>query len=340
VVLVEGYTDVVAMHQAGIRNAVASMGTALTEGQAGELGKLAGTLLLCLDADTAGQEAMLRAEAAVRAGTRAMEVRVVPLPAGSDPAEIVQREGADAMRDLLACAAPFARWQVDRALGRADVTSAEGRDRVLEEVRAVIRPLPPSVLREELVRLVSGRLALSEGLVAASLGDGGTAAQALSGRPANGNGSGGASREGGSRAGGAARRTLDHREETEHAFLALCLAVPEAGGTARLSDPATLDLFASPLTRRAAEHLRDHPTAPAAALPPEDADLARLVAEIVLRARGLEAAEPSELDRAALLLTLARLDREIHTARLDEVPVSDLAVERQRVLGELRKLSH
>ena len=83
VIVAEGYTDVIAMHQAGIRNAVGLMGTALTEDQVGELGRLAPVVQLALDADSAGQEAMLRA-ARLAAG-RKLELRVVPLPAGQRP---------------------------------------------------------------------------------------------------------------------------------------------------------------------------------------------------------------------------------------------------------------
>ena len=80
VILCEGYTDVIALHQAGIRNAVGLMGTALTAEQVAELARMAQTVLLALDADTAGQEAMLRA--ATLAASRKLELRVVPLPAG------------------------------------------------------------------------------------------------------------------------------------------------------------------------------------------------------------------------------------------------------------------
>src|ERR1700761_5504511 len=95
VVVCEGYTDVIALHQAGLRNAVGLMGTALTAEQVGELARMASTVLLALDADTAGQEAMLRASAL--AAKRKLELRVVELPAGADPAELVQREGAGAI---------------------------------------------------------------------------------------------------------------------------------------------------------------------------------------------------------------------------------------------------
>ena len=169
VVLAEGYTDVIALRQAGIAHAVGLMGTALTEEQAAELGRLAKVVLLCLDADAAGQAAMVRAAGLVAA--RGNELRVVPLPPGADPADIVAREGgAEEMRALLDRAMPFARFQVERALDRAVISSAEGRDRSLEEVAEVIRPMPQGVLREELVQLTAGRLRLSENLAATVLG--------------------------------------------------------------------------------------------------------------------------------------------------------------------------
>ncbi|HEX8101949.1 MAG TPA: DNA primase, partial [Solirubrobacteraceae bacterium] len=159
VVLAEGYTDVISLRQAGVENAVGLMGTALTEAQAQELKGLARTVVLCLDADAAGQQAMVKA-AGLITGV-GCELRVVPLPAGADPADIVAGEdGAEAMRGLIDRAMPFARFQVERALDRAQVATAEGRDRTLDEVAPVIEALPPSVLREELVQITAGRLGL------------------------------------------------------------------------------------------------------------------------------------------------------------------------------------
>ncbi len=331
IVLVEGYTDVIALHQAGLRHAVGSMGTAVTVEQAGELAKLAPTVLLCLDADAAGRTAMRKAADALGRVDRRLELRVVALPTGSDPADVVGRDGAAAMAALLDAAVPFARWQVDQALAEGNLDSAEGRDRVLSEAGAVLRELPASVLREELVRLVAGRLGLSEGLAASALSGGG---RRVSGTGGRGDGSGGADGE----AGRSARRALDRREEAEHAFLAMCVALP-ALGARRLAGPEVSGLLSSELTRRAAGHLRAHADAPSAGLPPDDDALAGLVAELVVRAGGLTNPEPSDLDRAALMLDLARLDRGIATARASQTPVSDLAAERQRVLGELRRLT-
>src|SRR5439155_11429656 len=95
-ILVEGYTDVLALHQAGLRNSVGIMGTALTEEQVAELERVVRVLELCLDADRAGQEAMLRASRL--ASGRKLELRVVPLPEGTDPAELVERDGGEAIR--------------------------------------------------------------------------------------------------------------------------------------------------------------------------------------------------------------------------------------------------
>ena len=327
VVLAEGYTDVLALFQAGVPCAVGSMGTALTDRQAGLLVSMAPTVLLCMDADRAGQEAMIKAEAAIRravAGQSQQEsVKVVPLPAGADPADIVASAGGGELLALMERAVPFAQFRVERALASGDTGTPEGRDRVLDEVKDVIRPLPPSVLREQLVQLVAGRLALSEGLVAAALGDGGAAGAALL-RGGNGNGNGSS----------AAARALDRRGEAERAYLALCIAFPAAGRD-RLDD----SLFSTVLLRRAAAHLREHLDSPATGLAEDDPDLAALIAELVLRARAAEGGSSVELDRAALHLQLGSLDRRIAEARLEGDPVGDLAAERQRVLEQLKKLT-
>ena len=161
-ILVEGYTDVLALHQAGMRNAVGIMGTALTEEQVSQLEKMAHVLELCLDADRAGQDAMLRAARLARA--RTLELRVVGLPEGTDPAELVEREGGEALRRLVEDSKPFVAFQIDRILERADTRSAGG---VMiarsQELRPVLDELPDSILRDELLRRVAGRLELTEG---------------------------------------------------------------------------------------------------------------------------------------------------------------------------------
>ena len=342
VVLVEGYTDAVALRQAGVAEVVGSMGTALTDRQVSALAKLAPTALFCQDPDAAGQEAVSRSVTALRDVNRAragrgVEFRIVRLPAGSDPADVVQRDGGDAMRALLEKAVPIARFEVERALERGETRTAEGRDRALEDAATAIRPLPPSVLREELVQLVAGRLGLTESLVASALASGprfGRAASTGGGTSRAAAGGAGRPRDE-HRASNGARAALDRREQSERAFLAYCLALPDEGEQ-RLAAADLDELFSAPATRRAAEYLRGRLRSPAGELPAGDEPLARLVAELVIRAGELEAT-PAKLQLEALQLDLHNLDRRIASARTaGHERIHDLAAQRQQVLDAIR----
>ena len=321
-VLVEGYTDVIALRQAGVPEVVCSMGTALTDQQVDALRRLAPTVLFCQDPDTAGQEAVKRGTTAVRALNnrtqgRGLDFRIVRLPSGKDPADVVQHDGADAMRSLLDRAVPLARFEVEMALERGDTHTTDGQDRILDALRPVIVPLPASKLRDDLVRLVSERLDMTPDLVNATL-SGRRGPEPSSSRPA---------------ANGA--RPLDRREQSERAFLAYCLALPDEGES-RLAAADLDDLFSAPETRRAADYLRGRLRSPAGELPAGDERLARLVAELVIRAGQLDAT-PAKLELEALQLDLHNLDRRIATARTEgHERIHDLAAERQQVLDAIR----
>src|SRR4051812_37898204 len=159
VVAVEGYTDVLALHQAGVTESVAIMGTALTQEQMAELRRAAGTVYLALDADRAGQEAMLRA--AGMAKERDLELLVVDMPEGSDPADLVAERGADAFRDLLAGAREVPDFQARRIARQADLAAPRGRDQALEDVRPLVAELASKpATQDELVRYLSDRLSV------------------------------------------------------------------------------------------------------------------------------------------------------------------------------------
>ncbi len=334
VILCEGYTDVIALHQAGFRNTVGLMGTALTEEQVGELARMASVVLLALDADGAGQEAMLRA--AGLAEKRSLELRVVRLAEGMDPAELVQREGPEAIEAAVKESVPFIRFRVERVLAAGDHATPEGRDRMIAELRPVFAALAPSAMRMELTRMVSGRLALSDRVVEALLGEGAPKGGARSpGR--RGESERGAPPARAPAGTGTAAAGLSRREEPERAFLALCIASPEEGARAL----AGLDVdehFASELLRRAARRLRDgslsEPMADDLGAPgglDEDPELKALLAELVVAA-GREQADPAMLEAQRLQLELARLDRKIHQARAEERgDVSGLAQNRGEV---------
>ncbi|MFZ0044138.1 MAG: DNA primase [Solirubrobacteraceae bacterium] len=323
-ILVEGYTDVLALHQAGIRNAVGIMGTALTEEQVSELERVVGVLELCLDADRAGQDAMLRA-ARLAAG-RNLELRVVALPDGTDPAELVAAEGAHALAERVRASAPFVVFNVQRILDRADTVSAEGRDRALGELRPVLSEIGPSVLRDDLMRRISGRLQLRESQVATLLvsADG----SAPRGGPVNGSGEPG-------RAGRADAQPVISGTRSERLFLALCIAIPEQGG--ELLDRGDMDeLLTSEPLRAAARQLRGRAKTPLTELPPEDEELARTIADLVALAGRVPDPSPDRLEHARLVLDRDRLDRAIIRARGEEAGTSELAHQREVVREAIR----
>ncbi len=338
VLLCEGYTDVIAMHQAGFDNAVGLMGTALTAEQVGELGRMAPTVLLALDADSAGQEAMLKAarlagarrSAGSPSGQHKLDLRVVELPAGADPAELLQHEGTEAMRELVAGSVPFMRFRVERVLAAGDDSSPEGRDRMLADLRPVFSQLPQSAMRMELTQLVSGKLGMGENVAEKLLSAPGAAGRA----PASGPRSGG----GGARATGPVR-VLSGREDTERAFLAQCIATP-AHGQSALAEVDVEALFAGELLRRAARHLRDGNAAePLKGAPDEDRELVSLLAELTVEAGRWPATEgtstPPMLEAQKLQLQLAAIDRRIHAARAQGGEVNALAQKRGEVKQRL-----
>ncbi len=147
-IVVEGNTDVIALRQAGIEPVVASMGTALTEQQLRELGRLTKRLFLCFDADAAGQEATLRGmELAVRQG---LDVRVVTLPKGEDPAD-----SPDSFAGRLGSAESYLHYRVRIALEQA-----EDRQEAFVRAREILAPFEDSPERQEALRLVADRLDL------------------------------------------------------------------------------------------------------------------------------------------------------------------------------------
>lgn len=356
VVLAEGYTDVLALHQAGIENAVGIMGTSFTDEQARELERTARTLVLALDADGAGQEAMLRA-ARVAQG-RSLELRVVALPAGLDPADLVQQEGVEAVRARVARSVPFVEFHVERILARAEIGTAEGKDRAIAELRPVLMTVPQSVLREELVRRTSSRLDLSHALADGLLptvnvdafdhhtGDPRApvpiAETPLGRQRGNARGSRPIPSD---MAPMSVPSALDRRERGERTFLTLCIAFPREG-RALLADADLEQQFSSHLARRAAAHLIAQIDAPLEGLPADDPELSTYVSELGARAARGASARPGNLEHAWLSLELARLERAIDLARASAAAdpgeagsISRLSAEREQVRSRLRLLS-
>ncbi|HEX5983863.1 MAG TPA: DNA primase [Solirubrobacterales bacterium] len=303
-VVVEGYTDVLALHQAGIEEAVGVMGTAITGEQVAALSGMVEEVVLALDADSAGQAAMLRAQS-VAAGRR-MRLRVAAMPAGEDPAEMMAGEGgAERFGALLEQAEELTSFQVRLVLDRTDVSSPVERDRALAEVAPVLAGLGESASRDELVRRVAERLDLDPAMVmgrvvAATPASGGREA-APEARRAQTASTGARPRQGGE---------LTSRERRERALLAMCIALPNEGREylARLTDA-----HLSPTGLRVATWLREHPEDPASNLPHDDDVLTGLITELVIMSRE-EPASHEAMELNFLLLEQRRLEDELAAA--------------------------
>jgi DNA primase len=279
-IVVEGYTDVLALHQAGVEEAVAIMGTAITPEQVSMLAGLTDSVVLALDADRAGADAMIRAQKV--AGGRGLELRVAAMPEGEDPADMLQEGSVDRFMALVDGAIDLPSFRVDVALGRGELSSLAGRERVLDEVGPVLKAMGETALGfDELVRRVADRLDTDPSLVLARV-------RSAPDQPASETLGGGAEGEGNGRTPRPVAATLTPRETRERALLAMCIADPETGRkfVAELTDEH-LSSSGQPGLRWLREHLDD----PMAGLPRDDAALTSLITELVMRAESEPASE-------------------------------------------------
>ncbi len=175
-IVTEGYTDVIALHEAGIRNAVATLGTALTLSHIRLLSRHASKRIVYLfDGDEAGKRAADRALGFIdesmtpEAGRSQVELCAVTLPDNLDPADFVAQRGADALRELIDQAVPLIQYGIDRRLARHDLSTAEGRSAALADALSVLAPIKGSFLAKDYAVQLAGRTRASEADVLARL---------------------------------------------------------------------------------------------------------------------------------------------------------------------------
>jgi len=313
-VVVEGYTDVLALHAAGVEETVGIMGTAVTQDQVAELARgvgAEGRVSMALDADRSGQEAMLRAAKIAR--ERQVQLRVVRLPEGRDPADLVQDEGPEAVRERLSHSVSVLEFEVGRVLDDADLESPEGADRALVAVRELIATAPAqSKVRDSLVRLAADRLDVPVDYVTSSAQRPAPVAAEQPRRPAP--------------------AASPHKAEIT--YLARCISAGASGREAL--ERLIPEHLPSAALRRAREHLLAHEADPQAAVPPDDAALAAVIDEIVGMSESMEATDRDALRTDFLLLERTRLEREVRRARSEGDPrQSELASALQQVKTEM-----
>ena len=174
-VVVEGYFDVIALHAAGITNAVASLGTALSGQQITQLCRCTDSkrIILNFDADRAGVRAANRAIGEVEqlALQGQLELRVLHLPSGKDPDEFLQEHGAGDYRALLDQAPLWLDWQIEQVLEGRDLDRADQFQQAVSGMVQLLGKLPQSALRTHYLQQVAERLSGGQSRVALQLED-------------------------------------------------------------------------------------------------------------------------------------------------------------------------
>jgi DNA primase len=145
VVLVEGYLDVITAHQHGFGNVIAAMGTSVTESQIDIIKRLSRNLVLSLDADAAGGEAMLRCvgyESRLEA-----EAKVIILPPGQDPDQVIKQD-AGVFKELVGGAVPVMDYTFDMMTSGLDLTTASGKAQAVEKLLPIIAEIKDDIRRD------------------------------------------------------------------------------------------------------------------------------------------------------------------------------------------------
>lgn len=162
-IIVEGYFDAVALHQAGVRHAVATLGTALTPDHVRTLSRLVGKVVLIFDPDPAGVRAAMRTLDLFK--DSGMSVRVVSLPEGRDPDAFIREHGPEEFRRLESAAPGLLEFAVAQSLNAAASGALDDRIRSVDEVLRILHKTDNPVEQEECFRLVAEQLGISHGVL-------------------------------------------------------------------------------------------------------------------------------------------------------------------------------
>ncbi|NKB43741.1 MAG: DNA primase [Alphaproteobacteria bacterium] len=159
IIVAEGYMDVIALSQAGINNAVAPLGTALTETQIALLWRIAPEPILCFDGDAAGRQAALRAaDRCLPLLEPGRSLRFALLPAGQDPDDLIKSDGREAMRDVLDAAIPLSEIVWRRLLEGRRIDTPERRAALEKDADDLARMINESSVQSQYRRHMRDRV--------------------------------------------------------------------------------------------------------------------------------------------------------------------------------------
>ncbi|MDR0953732.1 MAG: DNA primase [Elusimicrobiota bacterium] len=166
-ILLEGYMDVIAAHQAGVENCVAPLGTSFTAQHASLLKRYTSETVVVFDPDNAGINAALRA--ALILVESGIYVRVLTLPEGLDPDEFIHKHGADAFRKLVATAQDIINYQIDRLTKGAQAIGPQEKTAIATQLVETIKKQPDAIIRQEWAKLVANRLNIEPSIILSKL---------------------------------------------------------------------------------------------------------------------------------------------------------------------------
>ena len=167
IILVEGYMDAISLYEAGFHGVAASMGTSLTKEQARLLMRYTENVLISYDGDFAGQKANLRGLDILR--QERLRVRVVPLPEGLDPDDVIRRRGAQGYQACLDAAMPLIDFRLLAARHKYDLAKTDEKREYVAEALTIVKDAESATEREELLRRISAETGVSTASLARDL---------------------------------------------------------------------------------------------------------------------------------------------------------------------------
>lgn len=296
-VVVEGYTDVIALHEAGITEAVATNGVALSDSHFEQLKKFSSRAVLMFDADEAGTGATERGFGAHhRIG---LEVLVAPLPPGRDPADVVASDGPDAIRKVIETAQPLLEFKLEQTIAKLPLDTPEARSATVRAAARVLGSHPDPIARHQYAFSAAKRIGVDAEVIHRALSE-----------------QGGAETTGGTEVADRDRRLPGH-VKVEHEALQLLLVKPS--DAARYLEEVSESHFTSPARRevftRAVDLAHAGTVADGDAARDMSPDAVALYTELVVSAPEFGDELDDALREIFTRVRLFSLEREIRTRR-------------------------
>lgn len=174
-IVVEGYTDVIALHEAGVAEAVATNGTALGDTHFEQLKKFTGRAVLMFDADDAGKGAAERGWGDVKQAPLfhrlGLEVLVAPLPAGRDPADVAKEDGPEGIKKVIEAARPLLEFKMEQTIAKLRLDTPEARSTAVREVARVLGWHPDPIARHEYAFSAASRIGVDAEVIQQALNE-------------------------------------------------------------------------------------------------------------------------------------------------------------------------